>query len=250
MKSLELNVRHNNWKTTVIGVLSLALLGSAVAADTGGDVACEFRPAGKDWKASCEMLFGETRTLTLSPTQKIRTGTWRKGTDPTSVWAGEMTESGSPNWPIELEIYDKGTGLLRTEYGWFPVSAFSVNSGTLRFKIDVAKQVSPNDLDRKIIERAAEILSAESAWNRADTRKCNPTDTRWSIYCAEQRACVEVTGGFHHRRPALELVRQIVDERSVGRNYHHRLMDYNNDPSTRFDDVQSLFGEALSRMKR
>jgi hypothetical protein len=59
-----------------------------------------------------------------------------------------------------------------------------------------------------------------------------------------------VTGGFHHRRPALELVRQIVDERSEGRNYHHRLMDYNNDPSTRLEDVQSLFAEALARMKK
>jgi hypothetical protein len=32
------------------------------------------------------------------------------------------------------------------------------------------------------------------------------------------------------------------------RNYHHRLMDYNNDPTTHLSDIQSLFNEALKRM--
>lgn len=41
---------------------------------------------------------------------------------------------------------------------------------------------------------------------------------------------------------------EIVDERTTGRPYHHRLMDYNNDPSTRLQDVQSLFAEALRRI--
>jgi hypothetical protein len=61
---------------------------------------------------------------------------------------------------------------------------------------------------------------------------------------------IEATGGFHHRRPASELVRVIVDERSKGKDYSHRLMDYNNDKSTRLSDVQSLFAEAIARIKR
>ena len=226
---------------TLMSVLSLILQGVAMSAAGKEAAVCELQPVEKAWTGSCGTLFGETRTLTLSPARAINSGVWRKGADPTSVWAGQMTESGSPDWPIELEIYDKGMGLLRSEYGWFAVSSFRVTPEILRFKIDASKPVPPNDLDRQIIERAAAILSAESAWNRADTRRCNPADTKWSIYCAGQRACMEVTGGFHHRRPALELVRQIVEERSVGRNYHHRLMDYNNDPSTRLEDVHSLF---------
>jgi hypothetical protein len=59
-----------------------------------------------------------------------------------------------------------------------------------------------------------------------------------------------VTSGFHHRRPALEVVREIVDERAATRNYHHRLMDYNNDPKTHLDDVKSLFKEALNRIEK
>jgi hypothetical protein len=44
----------------------------------------------------------------------------------------------------------------------------------------------------------------------------------------------------------MEVVREIIDVRSAGRNYHHRLMDYNNDPTTRLEDVQGLFSEALA----
>jgi hypothetical protein len=58
-----------------------------------------------------------------------------------------------------------------------------------------------------------------------------------------------VTDGFHHRRPALEIVRAIVDERTKDRNYSHRLMDYNNDPTTHLTNVRTLFAEALARAR-
>lgn len=211
---------------------------------------CEFHPVNKSWEGSCGQILGQSPMLTIARAKAITTGVWRKDVTPKEVWAGDMTDSGYPNAPIEVEIYAGAAGVLRTEYGWFPVSEFVVTSKTLRFQIDASHEVPPNDLDRQIVQRAAAILSTESVWNRADNRKCAATDTTWSIYCAVQRATVEVTGAFHHRRPALELVRQIVDERSVGRNYNHRLMDYNNDPSTRLEDVRSLFAEALTRIAR
>jgi hypothetical protein len=48
----------------------------------------------------------------------------------------------------------------------------------------------------------------------------------------------------------MELVRTIVEERTAARNYHHQLMDYNNDPTTSLSNVQSLFKEALTRMEK
>ena len=158
-----------------------------------------------------------------------------------------MTDEGDANDPVELEIYEGGSGILRTEYyGWFPVTNFSM-SPSLRFVFDNAHEVAPNALDRRIIQRAAAILSSEKVWNRRDNRICPNNANKWSIYCALEKATIEATGGFDHRRPALEVVREIVGDRSAGRNYNHRLMDYNNDPITRFSDVQSLFGEALAR---
>jgi hypothetical protein len=119
----------------------------------------------------------------------------------------------------------------------------------LTFDLDAAQEVAPNALDRQIIKRAALILSTQKVWNRNDNRVCPEAAGDWSIYCAMEKASIEVTGGFDHRRPALELVRVIVDDRTAGRPYHHRLMDYNNDPRTNFSDVQSLFSEALTRME-
>jgi hypothetical protein len=150
---------------------------------------------------------------------------------------------------VEIEIYSGGAGLIRTYAGWFPVSGFTARDSMLQFRIDTAKQVPASGLDREVLKNAATIITSDSVWNRADNRKCAPAATTWSIYCAVQRATIEVTGGFHHRRPAMELVRQIVEERSQGKSYHHRLMGYNNDPSTRLEDVRSLFGEAIARIK-
>jgi len=47
----------------------------------------------------------------------------------------------------------------------------------------------------------------------------------------------------------MELVRVIVEERSKGKDYNHRLMGYNNDPSTHLEDVKSIFAEAIARIK-
>jgi hypothetical protein len=150
---------------------------------------------------------------------------------------------------VEIEIYAGGTGVIRTYNGWFPVTHFAADGSTLRFRIDTLKEIPAGTLDREILERAAKIIASDSVWNRADNRKCPATATTWSIYCAVEKAEIEVTGGFHHRRPAGELVREIVDERAKNRNYSHRMMDYNNDPTTTLADVRRLFAEALARIR-
>jgi hypothetical protein len=150
---------------------------------------------------------------------------------------------------VEIEIYKSGNGVIRTYKGWFAVSSFSRRDSTIHFQVDTMKQVAPNAVDREILVRAMKIISSDSVWNRADNRECPATATKWSIYCAVEQAQIEVAGGFHHRRPAGELVREIVDERTKGRNYDHRMMDYNNDRTTTLADVQSLFAEALARIK-
>jgi hypothetical protein len=185
--------------------------------------------------------------MTLAPAKGISTGVWRDDIHPASVWAGDMTDQGHRNAPLELEVYTGGRGVLRTEYGWFPVTHFA-SSSTLSFELDASQEVKPNALDQKVVREAAATLSTEASWNRADNRKCPAGATTWSIYCAMEKATIDVTGGFQHRRPAMEVVREIVEERTATRNYHHHLMDYNNDPATRLSDVQSVFKEALARM--
>lgn len=52
------------------------------------------------------------------------------------------------------------------------------------------------------------------------------------------------------RRPSLQIVRQLEDARSAGRDYSHRLRDYNNDPRTSLADIQTLFDEAIANAQR
>ena len=73
--------------------------------------------------------------MTLRTTTAITTGVWRDDIYPTSIWAGDMTDQGYPNAPLELEIYAGGSGILRTEYGWFSVTQF-ISTSTLSFDLE------------------------------------------------------------------------------------------------------------------
>lgn len=225
--------------------------GSMLAQNTAGNGShsiCQFRRVGDHFAGSCASLFDQTPEMTLHPAHSISSGAWRSDIHPSSVWSGDMTDRGYPNAPLELEIYAGTWGVLRTAYGWFPVKRFEVN-GAMSFDLDSSQEVEPSTLDLEIVRKASTILSTESAWNRADNRRCPPNATTWSIYCALGKAEAEVTGGVHHRRPAAEVVRKIIEERTATRNYHHALMDYNNDPTTHLEDVQTIFREAESRIK-
>jgi hypothetical protein len=237
-------------KCSCLLLLLIASVGSVLAEDHSKDSphSCQFHRAGDHVVGSCGSLFDQTPEMTLRPAASITTGTWRSDIHPLSIWSGDMTDRGYRNALLELEIYAGNWGVLRTAYGWFPVNGF-VTGSRLSFDLDSAHEVKPSALDLAIVQKASAILSTEAAWNRADNRKCPADATTWSIYCALEKAEVEVTGGVHHRRPASEIVREIVEEHTATRNYHHQLMGYNNDPTTRLQDVQALFKEAESKIR-
>jgi hypothetical protein len=94
--------------------------------------------------------------------------------------------------------------------------------------------------DLQIVKRAREILDSPSKWNRADNRECPAGAKTFSLYCALQLATNEVSGKSAHRGAALQEARFVIDEIAADRNYNHRLMDYNNDPTTTFADIQEV----------
>jgi hypothetical protein len=53
-------------------------------------------------------------------------------------------------------------------------------------------------------------------------------------------ATIEVVAKSEHRGAALQEARFVVDEIAADRNYEHRLMNYNNDPTTTFADIQEV----------
>lgn len=110
-----------------------------------------------------------------------------------------------------------------------------------------ATPVSKTDL--QIVARAGEILDSPAKWNRADNRKCPKDAKTVSLYCALKQATLEVTGGFEHRGAAMQEARFAIDEVAAKRGYEHRLMNYNNDPTTTFDDIHKILKRTRERIE-
>ena len=110
------------------------------------------------------------------------------------------------------------------------------------------KPVTTDDL--RILEKADGLLKDESAWNRNDDRACDDDRAtgKFSLFCALETACTEVLGEYDHRRAALQEVRFVVEEATRGREFEHRLMDFNNLPETRFDDVKQVLRTSAQRV--
>ena len=207
---------------------------------------CALKATGDGYQGDCGILFpnAPAPVLKLAPASRAE-GVWREDRIAARAYRGSWTE-GKQVWPLQLEVYAGGWGILRTEFGWMPVTGFSATPD-LAFTVDPNKEIAPEALDERILLRASQIVREGAGWNRADNRKCDDT-SRWSIYCAMDRATIEVAGAHDHRRPAMEVVRVLVEERTKDKAYGHRLMGYNNDPKTTLDDVRTLFEEALRRL--
>lgn len=103
--------------------------------------------------------------------------------------------------------------------------------------------------DLEIVKHARKILDSESKWNRADNRICPEQAKTVSLYCALERATIEVSGKAEHRGAALQAARFVIDEIAADRKYEHRLMNYNNDPTTTFADIQEVLRITESLIK-
>lgn len=102
--------------------------------------------------------------------------------------------------------------------------------------------------DLVILDRASDLLSSESAWNRNDTRECPADAKTLSLFCALQKASIEVIGTYDHRRAALQDVRFAIEDVTKGREFEHRLMDFNNLPETQFSDIKDVLAAARSKV--
>ena len=105
--------------------------------------------------------------------------------------------------------------------------------------------------DLRILERAAQLLGEESAWNRADDRQCEDDEAagKRSLFCALQAASIEVLGSYDHRRVALQEVRFAIEEVAPDREFEHRLRDFNNLPQTTLAQVQDVLRIAQQRVR-
>ena len=104
--------------------------------------------------------------------------------------------------------------------------------------------------DVAILVRAEALLSDSSVWNRSDERECEDDEAtgKRSLFCALQKACIDVLGSYDHRRAALQEVRFAVEEATRRRDFEHRLRDFNNLAETRFEDIKRVLAVAKERV--
>lgn len=117
-------------------------------------------------------------------------------------------------------------------------------------EIDDSNVLPPaTTVDLDILQRADAILTDASVWNRHDTRDCAKSDTTWSLYCALFRASMETTGKYNHRSAAMQETRKTVEELTPGKEFAHRLRDYNNLPTTSFADIKQVLTLTIGKIK-
>lgn len=109
--------------------------------------------------------------------------------------------------------------------------------------------VTPDDL--RMLLKADELLKNDSVWNRNDDRECADDEAsgKRSLFCALQKACIDVLGHYDHRRAALQEVRFAVEDATRGRQFEHRLRDFNNLPETSFADIKNVLRVAADRVR-
>jgi hypothetical protein len=96
--------------------------------------------------------------------------------------------------------------------------------------------------DLVIIQRADSLLSDTARWNRQDDRDCGDdiANGKYSLFCALYKASIDVAGEYLHRRTVMQAIRFIIGKDFRSRFNHHRLMDFNNNPETTFQDVKEV----------
>jgi hypothetical protein len=122
----------------------------------------------------------------------------------------------------------------------FFLTLLAVNMQGTQFPAGFNVKPPITKVDIQIVKRARELLNSESKWNRADNRVCPAGAKTVSLYCALQMATIELSGKAEHRGAALQEARFVINEIATDRKYEHRLMNYNNDPTTTFADIQEV----------
>ena len=103
--------------------------------------------------------------------------------------------------------------------------------------------------DLTILDGADMILTNPSVWDRADDRKCGQQDETFSLHCSLYFGSMDTIGEYQHRRTALQEVRFAIEDATDGREFDHRLMDFNNLPETSFGDIKEIIKTARIRVQ-
>ena len=244
-----------------VTAICIALAASHASSQVNADfVTCSLKNTGAEYSGTCSVPC-EVNALKANFDKLLQSCNVNsppriviaslKQIDEKGNYLGKM-EGKYPEDPTRFEIADSryvSTKIAKLPFGWFPLIDAKKNGEQLFLSINAKEVLPATPDDIKIMDRALDLLSSQSIWNKNDNRICPPNPNKWSLFCALTQATVEVSGGVHYRQPAHEKVREVLNELGGDRVKTHRLMDYNNHPDTTLQDVRNLLIEARARIR-
>lgn len=110
------------------------------------------------------------------------------------------------------------------------------------------RDIAVTNVDLDILIRADELLSTENLWEKGAVSRCGDSN-KLSLYCALEKASINVTGKYVHRQPALQEVRFVIDDHYRNRWEKHRLIDFNANQATTFSDIKDVLKKAMKSVE-
>ena len=95
-------------------------------------------------------------------------------------------------------------------------------------------------------------MKDSTTWHQKDDRNCDTDKLNniWSLFCSIKIASIEKTGEYNHRGTVIQTTRNVIDELYPDHGYAHTLMDFNNDSSTRFEDIRRVLAIVKERIEK
>lgn len=161
---------------------------------------------------------------------------------------GQTTEI---NYSI-IPYHNSMTVFMKTSNGWYPWDKLRIENNKLIFSYDYWYCPPATKTDLEILDLCFEYLKDSTNWHKKDDRNCDDDkiDKTWSLFCAIKVATIEKYGEYNHRGTVIQRTRFVIDELYPNHEYSHTLMDFNNDSSTKFDDIIKVLSIVKDRIKK
>lgn len=172
---------------------------------------------------------------------------------PATEVAFEIAKDGSALSPGRLVWRTGLTWLLVKEWRQVepaqpPCAACERRSRDVLLVLDLVNPPPATEDDIAILRTALAGLDRIAQWNRQEVQNCSSSDdSNTGLFCLLYTAVEARMGRYHHRQPALELVRSVIFERWRDRITTHQLVDFNNHPATTMADLRTVLQVALDR---
>ena len=147
---------------------------------------------------------------------------------------------------------DTVTVFMKTSNGWYPWDKLRIENNKLIFSYDYWYSPPATKTDLEILDLCFDYMKDSTKWHQNDDRNCDndKLDKIWSLYCAIKNASIEKMGEYNHRGTVIQTTRIVIDELYPDHGYAHTLMDFNNDSSTRFEDIIKVLTIVNDRIEK